>query len=494
MFRVLAGIETEYGLSIQGRGAEDQVEDSAEFVRAFPARAFVGWDYRFESPRADLRGFKLDRLAFDPEDAKFDTGRVHQSDQAVRSDRVLPNGARFYNDHGHPEYATPECWSLEELTLHDMAGEEWLRRTAEAYEALTGLRTKVFKNNSDGHGASYGTHESYLVPRPLGFEALYRAVMPMLVARIALCGAGKVGSEALGPCDYQLSQRADFFVEAANAETLYRRPVFNTRDEPHGDPGQWIRLHVISGDANMLPAATHRKAGLVKVALLLAMAEEAPVWRIPSPPKAAQSVSRSHRGEGRIDLEGANWTTARQIIESYTDAFRRTFVADPEASELLAVCDEAESLLADLAGEGDRAARRIDWLAKKRLLDEFRESEGLAWNDPTLRSLDLAYHDLDPDEGLVPALAQMARIDPFPEDAIVRARMTSVFESNRARVRSQAVKEFLPSLAGVSWGSLSLSDEGREVRLALDPGKDYGPGIENARAISELETVVKGDT
>src|SRR5205085_2771443 len=162
------------------------VDDSMALVRGYPGECFVGWDYRYESPRADLRGFKLERLAYDPEDAKFDRGRTYGKDQEVRADRILPNGARFYNDHGHPEYSTPECLSLNELALHDCAGQTVVLRAAQAMADETGHHVRVYKNNTDFHGASYGTHENYLVPRALGYERIYKALLPMLIVRQVL--------------------------------------------------------------------------------------------------------------------------------------------------------------------------------------------------------------------------------------------------------------------------------------------------------------------
>ncbi len=267
MHRILSGTETEYGLHIEGRSADDQIDDATTFVRAYPGHHYAGWDYSYESPRADLRGFSVSRLARDPVDAQFDNrARKRSHDDDIRSDRILPNGARFYNDHGHPEYATPECWSSKELAMQDNAGELVLLQAARAYEEQTGWKTRIYKNNTDFHGASYGSHESYLCPRSLGFEKLYAAVLPMLVARQVLCGAGKVGAESGRSCTFQLSQRADFFVEPYNTETLFRRPIFNTRDEPHAEKSDWIRLHVISGDANMnvsfdRPQSWPREAG-----------------------------------------------------------------------------------------------------------------------------------------------------------------------------------------------------------------------------------------
>src|SRR2546423_14539909 len=142
--RILAGIETEYGLLVEGRGAEDQVDDAQAVVRSYPDHCFVGWDYRFESPRSDLRGFTQKRLSFDPDDAKFDYGRQRAGDQEVRSDRVLPNGARLYNDHGHPEYATPECWGLRELAQHDAAGELAMLKAAQAFQSKAEKRVTIY--------------------------------------------------------------------------------------------------------------------------------------------------------------------------------------------------------------------------------------------------------------------------------------------------------------------------------------------------------------
>ena len=160
MHQPVAGIETEYGLLISGRTPHEQVEDAAQFVRCCPLKGFLGWDYRFESPRNDLRGFVLDHLAIDPIDRQFDSGRTALPDQDLKSDRVLANGGRFYNDHGHPEYATPECKSIFLLADHDAAGMEVLQATAEAYTSETDRAVSVFKNNTDYHGASYGAHES----------------------------------------------------------------------------------------------------------------------------------------------------------------------------------------------------------------------------------------------------------------------------------------------------------------------------------------------
>jgi proteasome accessory factor A len=487
MLRILSGIETEYGLFIDGRGAEEQVDDATAFVRSYPGPHFAGWDYRYESPRADLRGFAVSRLQFDPVDAKYDSGKVRGKDEDVRSDRVLPNGARFYNDHGHPEYSTPECWSLNELALHDKAGELVLLQTAKAFAASSGHTVGVYKNNTDYHGASYGTHENYLVPRAIGFERLYRAVMPMLVARQILTGAGKVGAESGKSCIYQISQRADFFAEPFNTETLYRRPIFNTRDEPHADHRDWIRMHVISGDANMIASCSSRKVGLVRLAILLELTEEAPILRLQRPVAAFQDISRDDTYEFKVDLEGGSWTTAYEILESYFAAGEKVLGLraglEGDEAELYELISECRELLQDLRECPERFAKKVDWAAKKSMLEHFMEEEGTDWSDPSLHSFDLEYHNIDPEEGLFFALQQMGTVEPDPPQSVLLDRLAGNFEGTRALARGLGVSKFKDSLAGASWRSIVFREETGLTELLLDPDRDYPAQLADAENV-----------
>ncbi len=484
---ILAGIETEYGLSVEGRGPQDLVEDAMTLVRGFPGERFVGWDARFESPRVDLRGFVAEELAVDPRDAALDVGRRLTPLGQARADQVLTNGARFYNDHGHPEYATPECLGLRELALHDKAGERVVKRAAAAFEAATGRRATLYKNNTDFHGASYGTHESYLAPRSLGFDALVQAVMPMLVARQVLTGAGKVGAESGDACEYPISQRADFLSVAVGVDTLYRRPVFNTRDEPHADPARWTRLHVICGDANMTASCTARKAGLVKLAVMLAEVGACPAWRLADPVASFASVSRDLTGEGRIDLEGGGQTTARGVLESYLEAAERALAregvegAAELGDELVQLVGECRTLLEELLASPERFARSVDWAAKRAMLERYMESEGLGWGEPSLRSFDLAYHLLDEQQGLYPVLTETGAVEPAPDPAEVERRTRRVFEPTRARARGAAVASLGASLAEVSWGSLTVRTPGGDRDLVLHPDREYPESLEAIR-------------
>lgn len=485
MTPALSGIETEYGLVVEGRGVSEQIEDSRRLVELCPRPAFVGWDYRSESPRADLRGFSVERLSEDPEDAVFDAGRARSPMSAERADCILTNGARFYNDHGHPEYSTPECRLLAELVRHDVAGQFLVLQAAQALARERNTEVKIYKNNSDFHGASFGTHESYLVPRAWGFDRLYAAVTPMLIARTVLCGAGKVGSEAHGPVRYQLSARADFFSERASVDTLYRRPVFNTRDEPHADKSVWARLHVIAGDANMNPGATRRKIGLVRLALRLLEADAVPVWQIPDPARSMMLVSRDLDGEGRIELEARNWTTPRQVLESYLDSAEEILTDSPEDGELREVVRESRELLEARHGNPDHFRRHVDWAAKRWLLEQYREDGNLSWDDPALRSVDLSYHDVDPETGLYFALVDAGEAESLP--AIGNA-LEQVSEPTRARARGLAVARFAEQLKTASWGSLVFQrpDEDDLWEVLLPPDRRYDDALFGVDSLEEF--------
>lgn len=453
MHRILAGIDTEYGLRIEGRGAETQVEDSEDFVRSYPGPCFVGWDYRFENPRNDLRGFSVDRLAIDPDDAKFDKGKSYGDPKDVRADRVLPNGARLYNDHGHPEYATPESFSVFELARFVSDGDYHLLDTARAYASKIGREVTLYRNNTDFHGSSFGTHESYLVSRKHSPEAIQKAVVPILIARQLLTGAGKVGAETGDPCDFQLSQRADHLSELCNLETLWRRPIFNTRDEPHADPAKWIRLHVITGDSNMMEVSTAIKVGLVKMALYLLENGKVPVWEIDDPVDQFKHFSRNPD-------DASTRNSACEIIESYLSAASEAEIKsiDPEMDW---VAKNATELLTGLESSQSAMAKRVEWFAKRSLLQQVKEEFG---EDADLRSYDLEFHNIDLDEGLYHALEQADQVQP-----VIPSTKLANLPRSRAFARSISVTKFKDHLQTVGWRGITLNNEFIDLR----PEKEY---------------------
>ena len=462
---ILCGLETEYGLLVEGSGADAQVRHSMELVAGYPGPCAEGWDYAFESPRADLRGFRLDYLNVDPEDAKFDEGNDWVPVGEVRADRILPNGARLYNDHGHPEYSTPECRSLDDLARHDLAGEIAVHRAGVAYAARIGREVGLYKNNTDFHGASYGTHESYLVPRAFGFDRLFPALLPMLVARLPLVGGGKVGAEHGERVPFQISQRADFFTEKASADTLYRRPIFNTRDEPHAEPNDWIRLHVIAGDANRLPTTIKLKAGLVKLALMLLFRGEVPIWNLDDPVRTIAAISKDQDHNFRIPLEGRSWTNAPEVLESYFSAAERALdlANDPD---LRWTIETSRRLLPLIATDRASVAREIDWAAKLAMLEQILASEEEALTETEMQSYDLEWANVDPEASLFDALAAMGSIDTFAPDA---ALLETPPADTRAALRGYAVAHLRDDLLAASWRAVTFRTPDGPRRVELPP-------------------------
>lgn len=474
----LSGIDTEYGFTVEGHGVQSQADDSIALVRALPDGGVPFWDYRDENPRRDMRGFQVDRLAVDQADAQYDVGRARPGGAEERSDRVLAAGSRFYNDHGHPEYATPECWTLQDLINHEQWGDQVALRAAGAYAASIGSKVKLYKNNTDFHGASWGTHESYLVPREIPFNSLAKALIPVLIARQVVSGAGKVGSESRGPVRFQISQRADFFVEAMNVETLSRRPVFNTRDEPHAEFSQWRRVHVICGDSNMHPGCTRRKVGLVKLALQLLIQDAVPNWEIPDPVQGFQLVSRDATGEGRVDLEGRSWTTPRNILESYCLAAQAAGLDDREVAN---VADETLTLLEARHSDPDSFWPHVDWAAKLWLLEQFAADSG--WEESQMQALDLQYHLLDKGEGLYFGLLESGclQVPEVPSPPPLPA-------GSRARIRAAAVQKLPDQVESLSWGRIRFKS-GEEV--LLDPSRWYTASPEDVESVGDLISAAK---
>src|SRR5680860_54055 len=251
----MLGTETEFGIMIRRKADFNSVLASGLVVNGSPDGLRVRWSLAEESPGRDARG------------RSFGTGLALDSETL---NVLLPNGARMYVDHSHPEYSTPECLGAREAALHDKAGElAMVRAAAAAQRMLEPDQTiSLYKNNSDGKGNSYGAHENYLVSRALPFADIARYLTTFLVTRQIFTGSGKVGVEnGRSTVPFQISQRADFFEERVGLETTLRRPIINTRDEPHGDPKRFRRLHVIIGDATRSEIQTYLKLGTASLFL-----------------------------------------------------------------------------------------------------------------------------------------------------------------------------------------------------------------------------------
>lgn len=490
----LFGIETEYGIAVEGAEANALVAASRDVVKSFRGRYAAPWNYRAEDPRNDVRGFHVEKLSQDATDAQFD--RPHDrvnSPTEDRCDRVLENGARFYNDHGHPEYATPECADLRSLVAHDKAGERIVLEAARAYSESTGKATGIFKNNTDFHGASYGTHESYILKRSVAWEDVVKTLAPFLATRIIYAGAGKVGIEERGAtwCDYQLSQRADFFSVLQSVDTLANRPLVNTRDEPHGDPRRARRLHVIAGDANMSEYATALRVGAMN--LVVALLENG--WTTPvelrDPIKAIKHISRDASYRWLVEDERGESISAVDVQRCFLRAAQELQAPGSEW-----ILEEWQSTLDTLESDPLSLHDRLDWVAKKLLLDDFAGSENLDWRRDavTLQSLDLAYHDVDPDISLYYGLVQSEMMRTLVDEGeITMAHHTPPLHT-RAALRGVFVRRFADKIKALSWGAIIAEENGERFNIRLPKTGDFlslTEQLESAATLKDAAAILK---
>jgi proteasome accessory factor PafA2 len=489
----LIGLETEYGLYVEGRGVADLLMDAMSVVRQCPFPAVRSWDYRLENPRRDMRGFRVEQLQVDPHDARIEQEHpVPLSEREVRSDHVLGNGARLYNDHAHPEYATPECRRLLDLIAHDKAGERIVLACAQRLQRSIGCRVALYKNNTDHHGSSYGCHESYLLRRDIPFEQLTANMLPFLVTRMLYAGAGKVGveGEPNPRVPFQLSQRADFYMDIMNVETLYRRPIFNTRDEPHAPMRHYRRLHVICGDANMSEYATALKVGTT--ALVLDLTESG--WQtdmvLPDPVRAAQRLSRDPDLKWLVETD-LGTLSAIDIQRAYWQAAHERFAGrDPETDWVL---QEWRTVLDTLESDPDLLADRLDWVAKRQLLNLYVESEGLSWEAPALFALDLEYHNIDPQEGLYYALLEQGQMRRLVSEEAIEQAMHNPPMDTRAAIRGLCVQRFAEQIETLNWERILLRHADQTVRLDLSRlvEQDVRPLSRRLTAAPDVTTFVR---
>src|SRR5215213_558805 len=326
------GIETEYGITVDGIEGLDVVRESIEIVRSYTEHgASMKWDYELEDPHNDARGFRAAELLQDTDEAAYyelDKNRP-LSFEEIKSDLVLSNGARFYNDHAHPEYSTPECSTLREIVAQDQAGERILAECARRrnQHLKEGEEARLYKNNTDFIGHSYGCHDNYLMSRQVPWDRLVRDVVPFLVTRQIFAGAGKLGVEgedqAGQPGVYQLAQRSDFFTVLCSIDTMNRRPIVNTRDEPHADPERYRRFHVIVGDSNMSQWATAMKIGTTALVLDLIERGLAPQLELADPIAATKQISRDPDYSWIIELKDGRKISALDVQRLYLAAAKQ---------------------------------------------------------------------------------------------------------------------------------------------------------------------------
>lgn len=519
------GIETEYGVLSPGRPLANPMLMSSQVVTTYRALVSGGrpgghpparWDYDDEDPLQDARGFHLQRASAHPSLLTDDPSRAAPSgpvagatvpvetssgpassrvagsaatpggrsrrtqgpedvdrpageefDDPSAANCILTNGARLYVDHAHPEYSSPEVTNPLDGVLWDVAGERVMLAASRELAKAPGSEVVLYKNNVDGKGASYGTHENYLVDRALPFGTLVELLTPFLVTRQVFTGSGRVG---LGPtggeAGYQLSQRADYIEAEVGLETTLRRPIVNTRDEPHADRARWRRLHLILGDANHFEVATYLKLGTTSLVLWVlehldeladagvpARAELAAL-RLADPVGDVQLVSRDLDLAAPLELADGTTRTALEVQEAYADVVGRalaTLGSDTPSDDVL---DRWRSVVRRLGTDPASCAREVEWVAKRRLLEGLRSRDGLDWDHPRLHAMDLQWSDVRPERGIYHRLVASGAVERLVDEERVAHAVHHPPTDTRAWFRGEVMARYADEVSAASWDSV----------------------------------------
>ena len=500
--RRVMGIETEYGIAVPGQPGANAMVSSSQVVNADQAATAARarrarWDFEEENPLRDARGFDLAREA-------ADSAQLTDEDLGL-ANVILTNGARLYVDHAHPEYSAPECTNPLDAVLWDKAGERVMAEAAAKAASMPGGPSiQLYKNNTDNKGASYGCHENYLMSRSTPFADIVRHLTPFFVSRQVVCGAGRVGRGADGRDEgFQISQRADFFEVEVGLETTLKRPIINTRDEPHADPDKYRRLHVIIGDANMSEVSTYLKLGAT--ALVLAMIEDrflAGDLSVEAPVAELRAVSHDPSCRHLVSLRDGRKMTAVQLQMEYLELARK-YTEDKFGTDV----DEAtadvlarwESVLSRLADDPMQCSRELDWVTKLEIIEGYRSRDGLAWNHPRLQLVDLQYSDVRADRGLYNRLAARGRVDRLLDEPGIERAMVEPPDDTRAYFRGRCLQQYPESVAAASWDSVIFDIPGRESLQrvpTLEPLRGtqahVGELLDRCRTAAELVSVLTG--
>jgi proteasome accessory factor A len=405
-----------------------------------------------------------------------------------RSSNVfLRNGARLYLDVGsHPEYATPECDNVVDLVTHDKAGErilEGLLVDADSRLREEGIAGDIylFKNNTDSAGNSYGCHENYSVGRHGEFGRLADILIPFLVTRQIICGAGKVLQTPRGAV-YCVSQRAEHIWEGVSSATTRSRPIINTRDEPHADAERFRRLHVIVGDSNMSETTMLLKVGSTD--LVLRMVEAGVVLRdmtLDNPIRAIREVSHDMTGRSKVRLANGREMSALEIQWEYLSRakdFTEKNGIDPITLRVIEMWERALTAIED--GNLDKIAREIDWVTKYQLIERYRAKHDLPLSAPRIAQLDLAYHDVHRGRGLYYLLQKNGAVDRVTTDLKIFEAKSIPPQTTRAKLRGEFIRRAQEKRRDftVDWVHLKLNDQAQRTVLCKDPFRSVDERVE----------------
>ncbi len=471
----ICGIETEYAVIQPKLGEQNPIHASSILVNAYAKQAEVSsksgvaytveWDFNDETPGNDVRGLAP-------------IGSLPPIVESHLVNAVLENGARFYVDHAHPEISTPECINALQVVKYDRSGERILEKAMSlANEALSPEEEIiVYKDNSDGKGNSYGCHENYLVDRLTPFGEIICHATTHFITRQIFTGSGKIGVEATGvdsdSIKYQLTQRADFFEEEVGLETTLKRPIINTRDEPHADATKYRRLHVICGDANMSETATFLKVG--STSILLAMIEDSYLTKriiFDNPVRSIKEVSHDTTLRKHLILNDGSTITALEaqweILNSASEYISRgggEFTGGEVANKII---NTWEKVLTGLENNPENLRSEIDWIAKKFLIESFADRHNLSILDPRVRLLALQYHDVRQGK----RISEIIGLKQLIADSEVKEGINNPPEETRAYFRGICLQKWPDSIVSANWDSLvfRLEDDYLKRIPILDP-------------------------
>lgn len=508
----ICGIETEYGIVHQGQEDFNPSYSSSILINSYlmsqksVSGAIPRWDFIDERPGNDARGFtsgdisrQYTQQATQPATRNHMRSHMHLDAQhdiyQQFANAILPNGARYYVDHAHPEMSSPECVDALEAVRYDCAADEILRQSMRHAETVLpeGETILIYKNNSDGKGNSYGCHENYLMDRNIPFTQIAQSIMPHFVTRQIYCGAGKVGMESTTEDvfvdGFQISSRADFIEEQIGLETTIKRPIINTRDEPHSDYQRFRRLHVIVGDANMSQVATLLKVGTT--AFVLAMIEEDfmpdeiafanPVMALHNIAADVKLTSTQQMSDGtRASALDIQWELF-ELSRKFSEAGGLEFVGESSGEMVL---ERWEQVLSGLEADPQSLHRQVDWVAKLRLLEGMMERHDTDWSDPRCKMADLQYHDLRPEK----CLAQKLGLEELVTLSDITEATSNPPRQTRAYFRGRFLEKFSQHVLSANWDSMVVDMGGdllERVSL-LDPTQGTSDKID--RLFSTCET------
>ena len=444
------GIETEYGITVKNQPDFNPILSSLLLINSYETyrSSRVRWDYEAESPLRDARGFEY-----------MEEKEGTSKEESRLINLILSNGARFYVDHAHPEYSSPETTNPRDTVIWDRAGERILNLSRQRAEAVSPpeQRILIYKNNTDSKGNSYGTHENYLMDRKVPFARIVQHMMPFFVTRQVYTGAGKVGYENNAePCEYQISQRADFLETEVGLETMHSRPIVNTRDEPHADPEKYRRLHVIVGDANMAEVSTYLKVGTM--AIVLSMVEDDFIEKdlsIDGLVAAFRKVSRDLACRDTIRLKDGRTISAidhqREFLALAQRYFKERQQPEPWVGEVMG---KWEATLDRLAEDPAQLGRELDWVIKRQLIENYVAKHDLEWNDHRVSMIDLQYHDIRPGKGLYYKLEESEAVDRIVTDDEISKAIYDPPKDTRAYFRGMCLQRYSDEIVSASWDSV----------------------------------------